>query len=149
MYRLRALGALGLLAVLGGTAAADSDDPIPANFDRGATGFARWNGGHPEAPKPPPPSPQVAAARMRAQESAAALRAQEQANLLRRLAACNKLRELAVQTSDESLEALADELEKRAGTVFKARTALIATGKALTPDAGQRAAADTKREVKR
>lgn len=74
---------------------------------------------------------------------------EEQANLLRRLAACNKLRELAVQTGDESLETLADELEKRAGAVFKARTALIDTGKALTPDAGQRASADTKREVKR
>jgi hypothetical protein len=128
MYRLRALGVVALLAILAGNAAAaDPDESIPENYDRGAAGFARWNAGHIEAPKPPPVSPQVAAAKARERDTAAAIRAQEQANLLRRLAACNRLRELAVQTGDESLEQLADELEKKAGSVFQARTAVLVT----------------------
>jgi hypothetical protein len=124
------LGVLALLAVLGGTAAAaDPDESLPANFDRGAAGFAKWNGGHPEPPKPPPVPPQVAAAKARERDTAAALRAQEEANLLRRLAVCDKLRELAVQTGDESLEQMADELEKKADTVYRARTtSLVGAG---------------------
>jgi hypothetical protein len=123
MHRPKALGVLAVLAVLGGTvAAADPDESLPSNYDRGAAGFMKWNGGHPEPPKPPPVSPQVAAAKARERDTAAAVRAQEEANLLRRLAVCDKLRELAVQTGDESLERLADELEKKADTVYRART---------------------------
>src|SRR5947209_16664220 len=124
MHRLRAWGILALLAGLGGLStggspamAADSDDSVPANYDHGAAAFARWNAGHVEPSKPPPVSPQLAAAKARERDTAAALRAQEEANLLRRLAACNRLRELAVQTGDDSLGQLADELEKRAGAV--------------------------------
>ena len=143
MDRIRAWGVVAVLAILCGTAtAADPDESVPENYDRGAAGFARWNAGHIEAPKPPPVSPQVAAAKARERDTAAAIRAQEQANLLRRLAACNRLRELAVQTGDESLEQLADELEKKAGSVFKARTTVLAS------DADARVAA-AKREGKK
>lgn len=148
MHRLRAWGVLALLAILGGTAAAaDSDDPVPANYDHGAAAFARWNAGHVDPPKPPPVSPQVAAAKARERDTAAAIRAQEEANLLRRLAACDKLRELAVQTGDESLERLADELEKKSDSVFKARTNTLVDAKSSTTDSNARAAA-TKREGK-
>lgn len=147
MHRLRAWGVLAALAVLGGTAAAADPDDVPDNYDRGQSGFARWNAGHVEPPKPPPVSPQVAAAKAKARDTAAALRAQEEANFLRRLAACQRLRELAVQTGDESLETLADDLERKADAVFKARTANLAAGKAPA-DADARAAA-TKREGKR
>jgi hypothetical protein len=137
-----------VLLVLGGTAtAADTDEATPAAYDHGAMGFARWNAGHPDAPKPPPVSPQLAAAKARERDTAAARRAQEEANLLRRLAACDRLRELAVQTGDDSLEKLADELEKKAGTVFTARTSALAGGKSLD-DADQHTVA-TKREGKR
>jgi hypothetical protein len=149
MYRSRAWSVLALLAILGGTAAAaDSDDSPPANYDRGAAGFARWNAGHIEPPKAPPVSPQVAAAKARERDTAAAVRAQEEANLLRRLAACDRLRELAVQTGDESLEKLADELEKKADTVFKARTMVAAGGRTPATDTDARVAV-TKREVNR
>ena len=127
MPTLRAWGILALLAIMGSTAAAaDPDEAVPANYDRGAVGFARWNAGHIDPPKPPPVSPQVAAAKARERDTAAAVRAQEEANLLRRLAACNRLRELSVQTGDESLEQLADELEKKAGAVFTNRTSALA-----------------------
>ncbi len=135
MPTLRAWGVLALLAILGGNAAAaDSDDTPPANFDRGAAAFTRWNAGHVDPPKPPPVSPQVAAAKARERDTAAAVRAQEEANLLRRLAACDRLRELSVQTGDESLEQLADELEKKAGTVFTARTAALVGSKGTDAD---------------
>jgi hypothetical protein len=148
MHRLRAWGVLALLAILGGTAAAaDPDETTPANYDHGAAAFTRWNAGHVEPPKPPPVSPQVAAAKARERDTAAAVRAQEEANLLRRLAACNRLRELAVQTNDESLEQLADELEKKAGTVFTARTAALAGGR--TPADSDNRVAANKREAKR
>ena len=145
MHRLRLWAAVAVLAVLTGTAAAKDDDEnsVPQNYDHGAAAFARWNAGHPEPPKTPPVPPQVAAAKARERESAAARRAQEEANLLRRLAACNRLREVAVQTGDESLERTADELEKRADTVFNARTTALATDPA---EANPRAA--TKREGK-
>ena len=149
MHRLRAWAIPAVLVVLGGTAAAaEPDEALPAGFDRGAAAFARWNAGHPEAPKPPPVSPQVAAAKARERDTAAALRAQEEANLLRRLAACDRLREMAVQNGDERLEQLADELEKKAGSVFTARTTVLAGGKSLAADSDQRLAA-TKREGKR
>jgi hypothetical protein len=136
MYRLRIWAVVATLAILGGiAAAADPDETVQFEYDRGAAGFARWNGGHPEPPKPPPVSPQVAAAKARERDTAAAIRAQEQANLIRRLAACDRLRELAVQTGDESLEKLADELEKKADTVFKARTSVLADGRSLAVDA--------------
>jgi hypothetical protein len=149
MHHLRAWGVLALLAILGGTAAAaDPDESVPANYDRGAAAFTRWNAGRVEPPKPPPVSPQVAAAKARERDTAAAVRAQEEANLLRRLAACNRLRELAVQTGDESLEQLADELEKKAGTVFTARTTALAGGREPGADSDARVAAN-KREGKR
>jgi hypothetical protein len=150
MDRLRAWGILALLAALCGlpAAAAEPDETVPANFDRGAMGFAKWNAGHPEPPKAPPVPPEVAAAKQREKDTAAAMRAQEEANLLRRLAVCNRLREIAVQTGDETLEQKADELEKRAGAVFTARTTVLAGGKSLGGEEDQRLAA-TKREGKR
>ena len=149
MDRLRAWGVLALLAALGGTPAiaAEPDETVPANYDRGAMGFAKWYAGHPEPPKSPPVPPEVVAARQREKDTAAAVRAQEEANLLRRLGVCNRLREIAVQTGDEALERQADELEKRAGAVFTARTTVLAGGKSLADD-DQHVAA-SKREVKR
>jgi hypothetical protein len=148
MPRLRTWVSLAILAVLGGAAAAaDPDDDVPVNYDKGAAAFSRWNAGHVEAPKPPPVPPQVAAAKAKARDTAAALRAQEEANFLRRLAACQRLRELAVQTGDDSLEQLAYDLEKKADAVFKARTANLAAG--MTPADPDARAAATKREGKR
>jgi hypothetical protein len=127
MYRLRTWAILAALGILAGNAkAADPEDSVPVDYDRGAAGFSKWNGGHPEPPKSPPVSPQVAAAKARERDTVAALRAQEEANLLRRMKACERLRELAVQTGDESLEQLADELEKKAGAVFTNRTSALA-----------------------
>ena len=149
MPKLRAWVVLALMVSLGGVAAAaDSDDGPPPNYDRGSAAFSRWNAGHIEAPKPPPVSPQVAAAKARERDTAAAIRAQEEANLLCRLAACNRLRELAVQNGDESLEQLADELEKKAGAVFTARTSGTAASRLQPADSDARVAA-TKREVSR
>jgi hypothetical protein len=144
MDRLRAWGVVALLAAVGATAAAA--DP-PPGMDPGAAAFNRWNAGQFDRPKPPPVPPQVAAAKAKARDTADALRAQEEANFLRRLAACDKLRQLALDTGDESLEKLADELQQKAETVFKARTTAVATaGPAADTDA--RASA-TKREGKR
>jgi hypothetical protein len=116
-------------------------------MDPGAAAFHRWNAGQIDRPKPPPPSPQVAAAKAKALDTAAAYRAQEEANFLRRLAACDKLRQLALDTGDESLEKLADELQQKAEGVFKARTATLATARP-SADTDARAAA-TKREGRR
>jgi hypothetical protein len=150
MDRLRAWGILALLAALWAMPAfaADPDEAPVNNYDRGVMGFTKWNAGHPEPPKAPPVPPEVAAAKQREKDTAAALRAQEEANLLRRLNACNRLREVAVQTGDEKLEQLADELEKRAGAVFTARTTVLAGGKSLAGDEDQRVAAG-KREGKK
>jgi hypothetical protein len=148
MHRLRAWGVPALLAILGGTAAAADPDSMPTGFDRGAAAFNRWNAGQIERPKPPPVPPQLAAAKAKAQDTAAALRAQEEANFLRRLAACDKLRQLALDTGDDSLEKLADDLQQKAEAVFKARTANLAAG-APGADPDARASAATKREGKR
>jgi hypothetical protein len=146
MHRFRMWGVLAPLLVLGGTAAAaDPDAAYTGGTDHGAAAFAKWNGGHPDVPKAPT-NPQVAAARERERDTAAAVRAQEEANFLRRLAACNKLRELALQTGDDSLEQLADDLEKKAGVVYKARTSVLVA--AASADSDQRTAAG-KREGKR
>jgi hypothetical protein len=59
--------------------------------------------------------------------------------------ACERLRELAVQTGDESLEQLADELEKKAGAVFTARTSAL-QDRLIAADSDTRTA---KREGKR
>src|SRR5205085_5661125 len=140
MDRRRAWGVLALLAGWGGVAAAADPDSVPANFDRGAAAFARWNCGQPERPKPPPVPPQVAAAKAKALDTAAALRAQEEANFLRRLAACDNLRQLALDTGDDSLEKLADDLQQKAEAVFKTRTESLANGKGRAADPEPRAA---------
>ena len=145
MGRFRTWGVLVPLLVLGGTVAAADPDAAFMGYDRGAAAFAKWNGGHPDAPKAPA-TPQTAAAKERERDTAAALRAQEEANFLRRLAVCTKLREMALQTGDESLEQLADELEKKAGTVYKARTTVMVA--ANTADGDRRTDAG-KREGKR
>jgi len=143
MDRLRAWGVLALLAGLGGTAIAG--DP---EGDRGTAAFNRFNPAPVERPKPPPEPPQVAAAKAKARDTAAALRAQEEANFLRRLAACDRLRALALETGDDSLEKLADDLQSKAEQVFKVRTEALAAGKPAG-DADARAAAPAKREGKR
>ena len=141
MDRLRAWGVLALLAILGGTAAAaDPDDSAPGQLRPRGDGLCQWNAGHLEPPKPPPVSPQVAAAKARERDTAAAVRAQEEANLLRRLAACNRLRELAVQTGDESLERIGRRTGEKGRFRVQGRATTIAGG----PDAsrfGPRAAA--------
>src|SRR3954454_12665505 len=126
MDRLRAWGVLALLAGFAGTAAAADPDSVPSNVDRGAAAFTRWNGGRPERPKPAPVPPQVAAAKAKALDTAAAMRAQEEGNFLRRLGACDRLRQLDLDTADDSLEKLADDLQQKAESVFKTRTANLA-----------------------
>ena len=71
MDRLRAWGVLALLAGLGSTAAAAEPESLPSGFDRGTLAFNRWNAGQTERPKPPPVPPQVAAAKIKAQDTAA------------------------------------------------------------------------------
>lgn len=148
MDRLQAWGALALLtAVVGAATAADPGDSYPGNIDRGQLAFNRWNAGKVDPPKPPPVPPQVAAAKAKARDTAAALRAQEDANLLRRVAACDRLRMLAVETGDDSLEILADELQKKADAVYKQRTEIIMAERNLANDA--RATASSKKEGKK
>jgi hypothetical protein len=147
MDRLRAWGVLALLAGFTGVANAADPDGVPLGYDRGAAAFARWNAGQSDRPKTPPVPPQVAAAKAKALDTAAALRAQEEANFLRRLAACDRLRQLALDTGDDSLEKLADDLQQKAEAVFKARTANLAAGR-TDADADAHASA-TKREGKR
>lgn len=146
MDRLRAWGILALLAAVGGTAVAADPDKVPPGMDPGGAAFNRWNAGQIERPKPPPVPPQVAAAKAKARDTADALRAQEEANFLRRLAACDKLRQLALDTGDDSLEKLADDLQQKAEAVFKTRTAVLSPARSSDVDA--RASA-TKREGKR
>lgn len=147
MDRLRAWGVLALVAGFAGGAMAADPDELPVNYDRGAAAFARWNAGSSERPKSLAVPPQVAAARAKALDTQAAVRAQEEANFLRRLAACDRLRQLALDTGDDSLEKLADDLQQKAESVFKVRTANLAMGK-VDGDADARASA-TKREGKR
>src|SRR5262245_24822741 len=113
MLRRRAWAmTVALWAALGGAAGAvEPGQTVSIPYDRGSVAFQRWNGAAPEKPKPPPASqPAQAAAARRASETAGALRAQEEANFLRRLAVCDRLRRLAVETGDDSLDKLADEL---------------------------------------
>ena len=63
------------------------------------------------------------------------------------LAACDKLRGLALQTGDEALEKLADELEQKATAAHKMRAATMSGG-AAEPEARPAVAANT-REGKR
>jgi acyl-CoA reductase-like NAD-dependent aldehyde dehydrogenase len=122
-----------LFTALGGVvAAAEPGETVPVPYDAGSAAFHRWNGGPVERPKPPPPPVVDKVAKARANDTAAALRAQEDANLSRRLAACDKLRELALQTGDDSLEKLADELEKKATAAHKLRIANVSGGPTLT-----------------
>ena len=133
MLRRRAWGiAAAVLAAWGGSAAAaDPGETAALPYDRGAAAFRRWNGGPIERPKPPPPPIVDRAAKARANDTAAALRAQEEANFLRRLAACDRLRQLALETGDDSLEKLADELQQKAESAFKQRTTQVSAGKLL------------------
>jgi hypothetical protein len=83
--------------------------------------FSRWGGSPPPRPKTPSPTP---AAKARAADTAAATRAQEEANFLRRLAVCDKLQQMANETGDETLEKQAMQLQQKAQSVYKQRTAV-------------------------
>jgi hypothetical protein len=110
--------------------------------------YQRWNGGPLDRPKPPPPPIVDKVAKAKADDSAAALRAQEEANFLRRIAACDKLRELALETGDESLERLADEIQEKAEAAFKQRTTRLTTSRKADDEPRPAVAAHT-REGKR
>ncbi len=154
MLRRRAGGmAVALCAVLGGAAgAAEPGQSVSIPYDRGGAAFQRWNGAPPEKPRPvPAEKPAQVVAAKRASETAGALRAQEEANFYRRLAVCDRLRQLAVETGDDSLDKLADELQQKADAVFKQRIDHLADGKGLVEaDREPRAAvASNRREGKR
>jgi hypothetical protein len=133
MLRRRAWGiTAALLAALVGTAtAADPEDAVTLPYDRGQAAYHRWNGGPIEKPKPPPPPFVDKPAKSKANDTAAAIRAQEEANFLRRMAACDRLRQLALETGDDSLEKLADELQQKAESAYKQRTANLPSSKVL------------------
>jgi hypothetical protein len=148
MHRPRAWGILVVLAGLGAAARASDPDEGPP-VDKGNTAYHRWNGGSTERPKPPPPPP-APSAKAKAQDTAAALLAQEEANFLRRQAVCDKLRRLALETGDDSLDKQADELEQKAQSVYKLRTARLHGGKVVIDDPEPQAAVAPKsREGKR
>jgi hypothetical protein len=153
MLRRMAWGlSAALVVALGGTAvAAEPGEEMNLPIDRGNAAFHRWNGGPVERPKPPPPPPADKAVKSRASETAAALRAQEEANLFRRIAACDALKKVALETGDEALERLADELLENAGAAYRQRTANLPGGQALTEgESGSRpAVASNMREGKR
>jgi hypothetical protein len=153
MLRRRAWGiGAALLTALGGvSAAAEPGEVVTLPHDRGAAAFHRWNGGPIERPKPPPPPIVDRPTKARANDTAAALRAQEEANFLRRLAACDRLRELALETGDDSLDRLADEIQQKAEAAYKQRTAHLPGGQIVAPaDPESRpAVASTSREDKR
>src|SRR5262245_18081494 len=124
MHRLWAWGSVALAAGLAPAVAAGDAADRPVGPDRGAAAFARWNGGPAEKPKPPAPLPATAQAKAKAQDTAAALRAQEEANFLRRMAVCDRLRQLALETGDDGLEKQAEDLQQKAESVYKQRTAV-------------------------
>jgi hypothetical protein len=139
------------LALAAGLAPAAAAGDAVGYPDRGAAAFHRWNGGPAEKPKPPPPPPPVSAmAKARANDTAAAVRAQEEANFLRRMAVCDRLRQVALETGDDSLERQADDLQAKAESVYKERTARGAGGKVRIADPEPQASAAPKsREGKR
>jgi len=149
MHRLWAWGSVALAAGLTAVAAAGEPDDAPPPVDRGNAAYHRWNGGPMEKPKPPAPPPS-ALAKAKANDTAAALRAQEEANFLRRLAACDRLRRLALETNDDTLEKQADELQQKADSVYRQRTARLTGGKVQIDDPEPQAAVAPKsREGKR
>jgi hypothetical protein len=153
MLRRMAWGlSAAMVVALGGTmTAAGPGDEMTLPMDRGNAAFHRWNGGPVERPKPPPPPPADKTVKSRASETAAALRAQEEANLFRRIAACDELKKVALETGDDALERLADELLEKATAAYRQRTANLPGGQTLTEgDSGSRpAVAANAREGKR
>jgi hypothetical protein len=122
MKRLLACGMLALVCGAYGTASA-ADVPEGNSVFNGAQNpaFSRWGGMPPPRPKTPSPTP---AAKARAADTAAATRAQEEANFLRRLAVCDKLQQMANEIGDEALEKQAMQLQQKAQSVYKQRTAV-------------------------
>lgn len=121
---------LGLTANL---AAADDRDrptyykPAPAFSASGSSPglLDRWFGKKEKpapkpAPKPEKDEPKKPVAAKPADDSAAE-RQREQDVLLRRLKVCDKLAEIALQTRDEELQRMAEQLDERARTAYSQR----------------------------
>jgi hypothetical protein len=114
--------ALGPWAMVSAADPAEGDTPPPTR-QRSPSWFDSWFG--PAKKADPKPAATSDKAVVKPPEDPTAARGRERAALLRRQAVCDKLKEVGLRNHDEALIGQADELDRQAWEVYRARTARL------------------------